>query len=429
MTFAELSQYLYELPRVTKKNTPEESDAFYTFLGRPSEQRQIVHIAGTNGKGSTAVYLESLLKAAGYRVGLFTSPHLISMTERMRVDGTDISEEDFIEVYEAIAATLKVYQKEHDYYPTFFEWMFFIAMLWYEKKGPQVVILETGLGGRLDTTNLVREKAVTVITKIALDHTQYLGDTVDKIAVEKAGIMRPGTPVVFYAEDSLVTQTLWEWAKIMKSPAYLMPPVSCSDITLSEAGIAFPYSFHFFGNAEMVLKTKALYQADNASLALKAGEILLGKQLTKEMAKDALQNAFWPCRMEEILPGIVIDGGHNPDGISALLKSVEASGGKNLLLFAVVNDKDYASMLELIADSGLFAEIILTAVPGPRKTEGKELLTIACEKGVQASYIEDAGEAFAQARKIKQEEHFDTLYVAGSLYLAGNIRNIVLHEG
>lgn len=414
MTFEELSTYLYDLPRVTKKNTPADSDAFYTFLGRPSEQRQIVHIAGTNGKGSTAVYLESLLKEAGYHVGLFTSPHLVSMTERMRVDGVDISEEDFILVYEAIRAALELYQKEHDYTPTFFEWMFFIAMLWYEKMGPQVIILETGLGGRLDTTNLVHQKVVTIITKISLDHTQYLGDTLEQIAVEKAGIMRPDTPTVIHAGEPLAVNTLWEWAKIMKSPAYLMPPPQ--DVVADSCGITFSYDFHFYGEESISLSTKAIYQAENASLALKAGEILLGKALTPSLAKKALKEAFWACRMEEIAPGVVVDGGHNPDGVEAFLKSVKNYEGERHLLFSAVEDKNFVDMLTQVVESGLFQRITLTTVGGSRAANPEDLKRAA---GNSVAYEKDPLVAF---QKMLREKGESTLFVAGSLYLAGTIK-------
>lgn len=414
MTFDELADYLYNLPRVTKKNTPEDSDAFYTFLGRPSEQRQIVHIAGTNGKGSTAVYIESILREAGYSVGLFTSPHLVSMTERMRVDGCDISQADFMEVYEAIAATLAIYQKEHDYTPTFFEWMFFIAMLWYEKKGPKVVILETGLGGRLDTTNLVRNKAITVITKIALDHTQYLGNTLEEIAVEKAGIMHPGVPAVLYAGDPGATRTLWEWAKIMKSPAYLLPVPN--EISVEEEGISFDYDFHFYGSKKITLKTRALYQAENANLALKAGEILLGKQLTVSLAREALTHAFWPCRMEEVAPHVYVDGGHNPDGVEAFLKSAATISGEKHLLFSAVEDKNFGNMISQIVESKLFTRIVLTSVGGKRAANPEELQAAAGENAV---YVENPMEAF---RELVQEQGSSTLFVAGSLYLAGVVK-------
>ncbi|MDE6365081.1 MAG: hypothetical protein K2L86_12615 [Lachnospiraceae bacterium] len=204
-SYAEAEHFLEEVPRFTKKNALEDTRGFYEFIqncekGRYREERLgiIIHVAGTNGKGSVCAFLESICRISGYRTAMFTSPHLVMTRERFRVDGSMISEEMFLEAFNWLAVQVERYHSvKPDYCPTYFERLFFMGIYVFARADVGVTILETGLGGRLDTTNVVKRPAVSVITEIGLDHMEYLGDTIEKIAAEKAGILKAGVPVVF----------------------------------------------------------------------------------------------------------------------------------------------------------------------------------------------------------------------------------------
>ena len=201
--YRDVEEYILDIPKFTQKNQREDTDGFYSFLGRPGERQKIIHVAGTNGKGSVCAYSEAMLMAAGHTCGLFSSPHLECMRERIRLQKTDIPEEAFVRIFTYITQQIERYTK--NYFPTFFELLFFMAMVYFEETKPEYIILETGLGGRLDATNIVKNKKICIITRIALDHTVYLGDTLEEIAGEKAGIISGGVPVVYYHEEETVS--------------------------------------------------------------------------------------------------------------------------------------------------------------------------------------------------------------------------------
>ena len=211
-TFEQAEAYLYDMPRFTSKNTLEDTKAFLKRLGSPDRGMRIIHVAGTNGKGSVCAYLRCILEEAGYTAAVFTSPHLVDIRERFFIGGRMIEKETFLWAFLSVYNELdwEALEKGAGYHPTFFEYLFFMAMLAFSREKPDFCILETGLGGRLDATNAVDEKELSVITRIGLDHVEYLGNTIEAIAGEKAGILKKGTPVVFsdtVGEASLVLQS------------------------------------------------------------------------------------------------------------------------------------------------------------------------------------------------------------------------------
>lgn len=195
-TYEEAVDYALQIPKFTKKNTPEDTRRFYEYLGRPGERSGLIHVAGTNGKGSVCSYINAVLSGAGRRTGLFTSPHLVDVRERFRLDGEMISKEEFARCFNQVMDSVKAFceKNQEEYHPTFFEMLFFISMLWFQEKRADYIILETGMGGRLDATNVIEKPLVTVITRIGLDHTEYLGNTKAEIAAEKAGIIKKRRP-------------------------------------------------------------------------------------------------------------------------------------------------------------------------------------------------------------------------------------------
>ncbi|MDE6686053.1 MAG: bifunctional folylpolyglutamate synthase/dihydrofolate synthase, partial [Lachnospiraceae bacterium] len=355
--YRDVEKYILDIPKFTKKHKQSETDGFYSFLGRPGERQKIIHVAGTNGKGSVCAYSESMIMATGHTCGLFTSPHLECMRERIRVQKTDIPEEAFVRIFSYITRQIERYTE--NYFPTFFELLFFMAMVYFEETKPEYIILETGLGGRLDATNIVKNKKICVITRIALDHMAYLGDTLEEIAGEKAGIISGDVPVVYYHEMETVSSVIREKAEEMGAEAIPIAEVDLLNLKNHQKYIDFSIFFEYYGYYNIKVPSCALYQCMNVSLALYAMRRILGEELTQEAVAEAVRWTSWPCRMEEIQSGILLDGAHNPNGMQALLQSLSYRQERKVLLFAVVTDKDIEAMVHEIIASDLFAQYII----------------------------------------------------------------------
>ena len=415
--------YLLGIPLWTKKkNTLYEVRHFLKELGNPDEQLNIIHVAGTNGKGSVCADLTAMLMEAGYHVGTFVSPHLTDVTERFLVDGVPVEEAGFSESFARVKAVTDRLTAEGYAHPTFFEFVFLMAMDLYGRRKPDFVVLETGLGGRLDTTNVIRHPLACVITSISLDHTQYLGDTVELIAAEKAGIIKPGIPVVYDNNDRAAGAVIAAAADRLGSAAYgLTAEDSCW-------GVSFA----------------APYQAMNAALAVKVLEILEIEGVNAEVCRKALASVHWTGRMQQVAPDVWVDGAHNPGGIRAFIQAVKAQNGLAVqekqsaqqpdqgeqnaadmhpqiqLLFAAVSDKDYHEMIRLLC----------TELSPERVT----VVQLKSERGLQADALarqfEDAGcshvTAFDSTKDalkhvLSEKKEGDHLYMVGSLYLIGEI--------
>ncbi len=422
--YRDVEEYILDIPKFTKKHTQSETDGFYSFLGRPGERQKIIHVAGTNGKGSVCAYSEAMLMAAGHTCGLFTSPHLECMRERIRLQKTDIPEEAFVRIFSYVLRQTKQYSK--NYFPTFFELLFFMAMVYFEETKPEYIILETGLGGRLDATNIVKNKKLCIITRIAMDHTAYLGETLEEIAGEKAGIILGGVPVVYYHETESISRVIREKAEEMGAEAVPIAERDILNLKNNQKYIDFSIFFEYYGYYNIKVPSCALYQCMNVSMALYAMLRMLGKQLTQETAAEAVLRTSWPCRMEEILPGFLLDGAHNPNGMQALLQSLSYRQERKILLFAVVSDKDIAAMVHEITASGIFEQYIITMAGGARSADleyVEGLFKNDTEKDVKT--FQDAGQAFEYGKKVRQD---GLLVVAGSLYLTGLIRSLCKGE-
>lgn len=422
--YRDVEAYILDIPKFTKKNQREDTDGFYSFLGRPGERQKIIHVAGTNGKGSVCTYSESMVMAAGHTCGLFSSPHLERMRERIRLQKADIPEEAFVRIFSYVNQQIVLYKK--NYFPTFFELLFFMAMVYFEETKPEYIILETGLGGRLDATNIIKNKKICVITRIAMDHTAYLGDTLEEIAGEKAGIISGGVPVVYYHEKETVSRVIREKAEEMGAEAIPIAEEDLLNLKNNQKYIDFSIFFEYYGYYNIKVPSCALYQCMNVSLALYAMRRILGERLTQETAAEAVLRTSWPCRMEEILPGILLDGAHNPNGMLALLQSLSYRQERKILLFAAVSDKDIAAMVQEITASGIFEQYIITMAGGARSADieyVEKLFRNNTEKDVKT--FQDAGQAFCYGKKAGQD---GLLVVAGSLYLAGLIRSLCEDE-
>ena len=397
MNFKQIEEYVLNIPKFRPEGSIEQTRKFYEFLGKPGRSASIIHVAGTNGKGSTCAYMNSVLTEAGVKTGMFTSPHLVSVRERMRINQELISEVEFIAIYERLknyvdsynklldcdenykqysdeyfatireeitdskenkSVTVEAWRKtkEQDFYePTFYEFLFFMAMLYFEEQKTEVIILETGLGGRLDATNVIDAPKVAVITEIGMDHMEYLGDTYEKIAKEKAGIIKKGSKIIYCANRQEVAKVMEERAKECQVLCKCVEKCEKHAVRFVDKKIDFSYQSRYYGYIPITVRTCALYQVENAKLALSALEEL-DMDIPLEAMQKGMEYCKWEGRMEEILPGVFLDGAHNQDGITAFVETVKEDGcqGKRWLLFSAVADKEYENMKETLIESNLF---------------------------------------------------------------------------
>lgn len=426
--FKEAEEYILGIPKFTKKNSMEASGLFYEFLGKPGNQKKIIHVAGTNGKGSVCAFLNQILVESGSSVGMFTSPHLVSMKERIRIHSAVVSEETFYQAFCSVMEAVSTYNKANEeeksfYHPTFFELLFFITMVIFHNSDVEYVILETGLGGRFDATNLITAPIVSVITKIGMDHMEYLGNEMEQIAFEKAGIIKEGCPVIYYYRNDIVKDVIEKRASCLHAPVNHVWQQDISLGNFRDKSIDFSFNSRYYGYVTLTVSGSALYQMQNAALAVEAmGMIDRGKRIPLHKIIQAVSHMKWEGRMEEILPNVYLDGAHNEDGIDAFLESVQAGGTKqNLLLFSVVKDKNYTSMIQKLAEKNLFETIAITQIPGDRGLSLQQMETIFKKyTNQQIIQYKDPIEAFRTCVETKAKE--GKLYVVGSLYLVGLIK-------
>ena len=423
MTYEEAVRYILDIPRFTKKNDMMHTKAFLEYLGDPQDDLKVIHVAGTNGKGSVCAYLNAMLRSEGKRVGLFTSPHLIRMNERIVIDGEQISDEAFRSVFEETLDAIKRMQKGGLPHPTFFEFLFGMAVSAFRKAGVEYAVLETGLGGRLDATNAVERPLVSVITSIGMDHMEYLGNTIGEIAKEKAGIIKDGIPV-FYAQtcaesDGVIRQTAEEHHSLCKKigkDAYEI-------LGIRDKHIAFSCANAYYGNTTWKLNNIGVYQPGNALLAMEVMRFLTGEGGHPERWREALSELKWEGRMEEVLPGVYVDGAHNVSAVEAFAASVPQGENGNIILFSAVRDKEYEEMIACLCRS-VQADIYVVTHISDRRGTGAGTLGRIFEKYTERPVIviESAEEALKYVLDSRGER---TVYCLGSLYLTGMIKEMI----
>ena len=389
-------------------------------MGHPEEKLKFVHIAGTNGKGSTAAMLAAVLQRAGYRTGLYTSPYLERFHERMQVDGTPISDGELGEVTQA-AAPLAEEMADH---PTEFELITCVAMEWFLRRECDIVVLETGLGGRLDSTNAIPAPEACVITNIGLDHTRELGDTLVKIAGEKAGIIKPNTPVVLYRQKPEVEAVFRRTCEAQGAKLY---PVDFSRIQVKRDTLE-GQEFDFSPWSGVEISLLGAHQRENAAVVLETVALLRkqGWEIPDRAVYEGLAQAKWPGRFEVLCrrPFFIADGGHNPQCAAALRSNLETyfPGQKITFLLGVLADKDYRAELDLIAP--LARRFVAVTPDSPRALPGEELARCLVPYGrpvsVCATVAQGIETVFAQA------EEGEVICSFGSLYLTGEVRTRVL---
>lgn len=424
MKYQEIENYINDIPKFTSKNKPEHTRYLMELLGNPQDSIKTIHVAGSNGKGSVCAMIYSVLRESGKKCGLFISPHLIEMRERIQMNGEICSEADFERAFDTVMEAVHKMEAVGMPHPTYFELLYVVAMVAFAQTGVEYGVIETGMGGRLDATNSIRKPMVTVITSISMEHTEVLGDTLAKIAGEKAGIIKENVPVVFDAKHREVADVIFRVAQEKNAPAY---PIYPPDIEIEKRGHnSTTFVFDLFGMREPVtIPFAADYQVENAALAMQAIEILRDTEgITQEQMLEGLKHTYWPARMEEVQKNIYIDGAHNVDGIQRLIPAIRNLGAQHpTLLFAMVAEKDYQHSIEQLSTGVAWGTIILTQIKGPRvlpaETLKNEFLKYTDGEILCAEDIQDAYEL------AKERSKDGILICTGSLYLAGELKRII----
>ena len=427
MNYAQAVAYIDEIPKFTKKNKPGNTLELLRRLGHPEETMQIVHVAGTNGKGSVCAFLSRILVESGAKTGLFTSPHLISINERFQVMEQPVDDETFTRAFGQVMEQVRAMTAEGWYHPTYFELLFAIGMVIFSEAKVDWLVMETGLGGRLDATNTVARPKACVITSISLDHTEYLGNTIPAIAGEKAGIIKPGVPVIYDASNREAAAVIEAAAQKAGSRTWPWYPRMSRIVSRSMDGITYVLNNRLFDYVQVDVPFPADYQAANSSLAMMTARILdPDKLITDRAMAGAVSRTKWSGRMEMILPGVMIDGAHNADGIAQFLKTVRMAAKERRvsLLFAAVTEKDYEEMIRELAEGVPFESVTVTCVGGSRRVDAGKLASIF-RKYTKAPVCsaDDPRDAFRKALAARPQNGI--LFCTGSLYLVSEIKEAV----
>lgn len=427
MNYEEAVAYIEETPKFTTKNKLSHTKECLERLGNPEKKFKVIHVAGTNGKGSTCAFLTSIFREAGYSCGLFTSPHLVVINERFQINEKNIDNQAFMSAFEKVKALADELVAEGSYHPTYFEMLFLMGMVIFAEAGVDYVMLETGLGGRLDATTAVEDPVACVVTSISFDHMQYLGNTIAEIAGEKAGIIVPGVPVIYDGNNPEAAQVIRKQAEALGSPYYEVKKENTEILRNTSAGIDFCMENEYYGNTAFSIPFIAGYQVMNAALALKTAEVIKNVvNIPKDSVLRGLRETRWQGRMETVLPGVIVDGAHNEDGVEKFVETAEhfQKDYPLTLLFSAVDDKDYTDMIRTVAGRIRFQHVIVTQVGGYRKVPAEQLADIFRKEGcLCAESCEDVESSFRRALEYRGKEGM--LFCVGSLYLVGEIKAII----
>ncbi len=421
MNYTEALEYIHSICWTFTKPGLERISALCEKLGNPQDDLKFIHVAGTNGKGSFCSMLDSVLRHAGYKTGLFTSPYIKVFNERMQFCGENIADDELAEITEYV----KPFADSMEDKPTEFELITAIGFEYFKRKKCDVVILEAGMGGRLDSTNIIKSSLLSVITGISLDHTAFLGDTVEKIAAEKAGIIKENGSVLFGGNSKSVEEVIKAKAVEMNADYHFADKAGLEIVSSDLSGSTFNY-LEF---KDVKLPLLGLYQPWNAANVLCALEILKLKGFTvsEEAVRAGLLAARWPARFEIISrdPLIIFDGAHNPEGIETAVASIKRYFGnkKVCILTGVMKDKDYNYI------AGKFAEIsdrAFTITPqNPRALPAEEYAKVLEGVGITASSYASVADALEDAKEYAKASDC-ALLCLGSLYMYSEVKNAVI---
>ncbi len=408
-------KYLEQLRLVGSRFGTDCEKELLSLLGNPQDKLRFIHVAGTNGKGSFCSMMSSVLQKQGYKVGLYTSPYIVVFNDRIRVNGLPIAEDDINDLF------LRVRQKADTMKtpPSSFDFITAAAFLWFYETKCDVVVLEVGLGGRYDSTNVIKNSLLSVITGIAFDHTEILGDTIEKIAWEKAGIIKENCPALYGGNDEKALAVIEKECEEKHSELTVKNPDLLKILSTTLDGTEFE-----FDGKEYFIRLLGLYQPANAATVLAAIDVLRkhGFEISETAVKDGLSSAVWQARFEKIAdePVVLYDGGHNPQGVRAAVESVRAYFGdkKINLLVGILADKAHGEMAEELAK--IADRVICIAPPSPRALPAEALAEEFCEAGANARAANSIKEGVKIALSYKKP-----VLVIGSLYSYNDVSESV----
>lgn len=464
MSYINAIDYLYNLQKYGIKLGIEKTQKIMSVIGNPHNDFRTIHVAGTNGKGSVSAIIASILMANGFKVGLFTSPHLVSFTERIRINNKEISESDVVNLTKEIKTRLE-YLKSQIPDPTFFEFVTAMAFLYFSRNAVDWAVIEAGMGGRLDATNIIIPE-VSVITKISYDHKEFLGDTLTAIAKEKAGIIKNRVPVVSAQQDKEAEEVIIKTAIEKSSPLFIYGKDFSGKLRSSGLeGITFDYIDNSYTIANLHTPLAGDHQLFNACIAIKAAMIAIRKkrpesqvfneinektdylfeplnsQILETLLKDGISKTKWHGRLEIVNydPIIMIDGAHNPDAASVLAEFIRSHliNYRIILIMGVMSDKDIKGIMSPLLP--VASEIIFTAPNYSRAASPQRLSEIALQMGFPSKTANSVKEAIEMAMKdynapcIMSNEfksplithHSSLILITGSFYTIGEAMEIL----
>ena len=411
MNYKQALEYIHKINWCFCKPGLERIAKLLNKLGNPQKNLKFIHVAGTNGKGSFCAMLSSVLSSAGYRTGLFTSPYVKIFNERMAIDGEMISDNDLARLVEKI----KPIADEMNDKPTEFELITAVAFEYFAESKCDYVVLECGLGGRLDSTNIIDTPVLSVITGIALDHTSILGNTIEQIATEKAGIIKKGIPCLWCGESIEAKAKIEQRAKEMSAPLHTVKHENIFIKRFDLNGTVFDFE----GHKNVYIPLLGEYQPKNAANVLRAIGILrtCGIEISDEAIRNGLANVVWHARYEIISksPLVLVDGGHNPEGVEAAVRSTVSyfNHERLIVITGVMADKDYDYISDRLCE---IADSVYCITPdNPRALKAEEYARIFNEKGVFAKSFETINDALCEAMRQAINQKKAVLCV-GSLY-------------
>lgn len=412
MNYEQALEYIHSVNWAFCKPGLERITELCAALGNPQEKLRFIHVAGTNGKGSTSAMLASVLQNAGYKTGLYTSPYIRTFCERIRVDGENIPKETLASLTERVRPIADAMEDK----PTEFELITALAFTYFTEQNCDVVVLEVGLGGRLDSTNIIQNTALSIITGIDFDHTALLGNTIQEIATEKAGIIKQGRPVLFGGEEGEALDVIRAFALENNAPVYTVDRSSYCQREATLGGTTFDY-LHY---TDLRLPLLGAYQPYNATLVLTAIELLnrQGFAIDEGAVRKGLACVRWPARFELLShePIIIYDGGHNPEGVRAAVASVRAYFGTQRvnLLSGVMADKNRSEMIETMKP--IIARAFTVTPNNPRALAATDYAAQLSAHGISAVSYGSVADGVRAAIELSKQEGIP-LVCLGSLYL------------
>lgn len=394
-------------------------------LGNPQDQLRVVHIAGTNGKGSTLAFLAGIFRESGYRAGRYVSPASFSYEERFRINEENISKKDLCFYMEKVKNVAEEMVKDGLSHPTMFEIETALSFLYFLDKKVDVVLLETGMGGRLDATNVVKKPIATVIASIGMDHMQFLGDTLEKIASEKAGIIKEGCPVISYDNTKEVNEVIKNKAKQMHAKVTFVNSAGIRVLQESLNGESFSYRSsdgRWYEKIEIPLLGR--HQINNAALALETLNVIKNYYCISDFqTEDGMRKTIWRGRIEilEREPMVICDGAHNPDGAKSLLSFLQNNFTNQRLIYimGVLSDKDYEQMVQILAPA---ADKIYTVAPdNPRALSSRELCNCISKYHQNVEERQRLAECLSEVRQKAEKD--DVIIICGTLSFQNELIN------